>query len=130
MIDIDHFKQFNDTYGHQRGDECLRLVAQTIAGAVSRPSDLPARYGGEEFAVVIPGADVDGIAHICEKIQNGLRSAAIAHETSTVGSVVTVSMGVASMRPSPDDDPATLIRSADEALYRAKAEGRNRVVTA
>lgn len=127
LIDIDHFKNYNDNYGHQGGDDCLRQVAQKLTGTVRRPSDLVARYGGEEFAVVMPGTDVDGAGRIAAALCEGVASMKLKlpHAHSSSADHVTISLGVASMVPSVDGSPEQLIEKADEALYRAKKNGRN-----
>ena len=125
MIDIDHFKKFNDGYGHQGGDDCLRKVARALAATVKRPSDLVARYGGEEFGVVMPDTDREGAAKIAEALRFGIDSMNLTHEFSTTADHVTISLGVATMPPSGITAPEELITKADEALYRAKNSGRN-----
>lgn len=126
LCDIDCFKPFNDTYGHQAGDDCLRQVASVIKQAARRSIDLPARYGGEEFAVVLPNTDQEGAILVAQEIQLSVKQLAIAHQSSKVNSVVTVSLGVASTIPSLITSPQLLITAADKALYQAKAEGRDR----
>lgn len=125
LIDIDHFKPYNDNYGHQGGDDCLRQVAQKLASTVRRPSDLVARYGGEEFAVVMPGTDLEGAKSIAAALCEGVSSMGLPHAHSSTASHVTISMGVASVVPSADSSPQQLIEKADGALYRAKESGRN-----
>ncbi|MBF0549223.1 MAG: diguanylate cyclase [Deltaproteobacteria bacterium] len=127
MMDIDYFKAFNDTYGHQEGDEVLTRVAQTAVKLVKRPADLVARYGGEEFAVVLPGTGLVGARHVAENIRQAVQQLGIAHSLSPINQFVTVSLGVAGQIPSVNSLPGQLIQAADEALYRAKKEGRNRV---
>lgn len=126
MIDIDHFKKFNDGYGHQGGDDCLRKVANALVATVKRPSDLVARYGGEEFGVVMPDTDREGAANIAEALREAIDSMNIPHEFSTTSDHVTISLGVATMPPSGVTAPEELISRADEALYLAKESGRNR----
>lgn len=129
LIDVDHFKQFNDRYGHQAGDDCLREVAGAIAGSLNRPADLAARYGGEEFACVLPGSALDGAERVAEAVRLAILGLNIPH----VGSPhlnVTASLGVASCRPDPDTAARTLIQTADACLYKAKASGRNRYSSA
>jgi diguanylate cyclase (GGDEF)-like protein len=126
MLDADLFKSYNDTYGHQAGDEVLRRIAECIRAGVKRPADLAARYGGEEFAVLLPATDHSGAFHIAEAIRTQIFSMGLPHEKSLYG-VVTASVGVACMYPRQTEDPAKLVRAADEALYLAKASGRNRV---
>lgn len=125
LIDIDHFKKFNDGYGHQGGDDCLRKVAHALAATVKRPSDLVARYGGEEFAVVMPDTDREGAAKIAEALRAGVDGMNLTHEYSTTSDHVTISLGVATMPPSGTTAPEELIAKADEALYRSKENGRN-----
>jgi diguanylate cyclase (GGDEF)-like protein len=127
LLDLDCFKQYNDRYGHPGGDECLRRVGAVLAAAARRSDDLAARYGGEEFALVLPGAS-RLVAHaIGERIRRQVEDLAIEHAGSTVAPVVTASVGVASTTPRGDVTAAALVAAADEALYRAKAGGRNRV---
>ncbi len=130
MCDIDYFKLYNDTYGHQAGDECLRQVAQVLQSSVKRSADLVARYGGEEFAVVLPNTDIEGAACVAERIAQQVRDLQIPHAQSAVSEYVTLSLGVACCIPAPMSQPATLIAIADESLYRAKAAGRDRVSVA
>lgn len=125
MIDIDHFKKFNDGYGHQGGDDCLRRVARALADTVKRPSDLVARYGGEEFGVVMPDTDREGAGKIAEALRVAIDNMNITHEFSTTTDHVTISLGVATMPPNGVTAPEELITKADEALYLAKESGRN-----
>ncbi len=127
MIDIDFFKAYNDTYGHVEGDKCLILVARAIRQCLRRPGDCMARYGGEEFAVLLPNTDVEGALKIASDIHAQVLMLGLHHSSSTVASQVTVSIGVDALRPTPDLAPATLIESADSALYAAKRAGRNRI---
>ncbi len=127
MIDIDFFKNFNDSMGHLAGDECIKNVANLIAGNLKRPSDVVARYGGEEFSVILPGTDGIGALYIAECIRNSIEDAQLEHSGSSVSKYVTVSIGVASVVPSPGTDVKDLIRMADEQLYSAKQQGRNSV---
>jgi diguanylate cyclase (GGDEF)-like protein len=126
LCDIDCFKLFNDTYGHQAGDDCLRQVAQIIQRAAKRSLDLSARYGGEEFAVILPGTALEGAILVAQDIQLGVKGLEIVHRTSKVAEVVTVSLGVAMTVPNQLTSPEMLITAADKALYQAKAEGRDR----
>jgi len=127
MLDVDWFKKFNDHYGHQAGDECLRRMALVLAGCMRRAGDLGARYGGEEFAFIAPNCDERHARNLAEKITNALQSLAIPHQLSEFG-YVTVSIGVAVIIPGAGDTPDCLMRAADAALYRAKEQGRNRAV--
>ena len=130
MIDVYFFKPYNDTYGHQGGDECLRQVAAAMSGVVMRSSDAVARYGGEEFAILLPATDPEGACIVAERIRAAIEALQLPHSGSTVADHVTVSIGVASAAVSSGDVPEQLVGAADEALYRAKHEGRNRVVLA
>ena len=126
LADVDHFKRYNDHYGHQQGDDCLRAVAAAIKGAVYRPADLPARYGGEEFAIIMPGTDLAGAQAVAERVCQAVREQAIPHADSNVADCVTLSIGVATAVPGPDSTIADLVTAADTALYSAKRSGRNR----
>jgi diguanylate cyclase (GGDEF)-like protein len=130
MIDIDYFKRYNDHNGHQGGDDCLIRVAQAIAQVPQRPTDLVARYGGEEFAVILSNTDRDGALKIAEEIQLAIATLAIPHEKSEVSEHITLSIGIASMIPPLDQEADVLIRQADQALFAAKGEGRNRAIVA
>ena len=125
LIDVDHFKDYNDNYGHQGGDECLRKVAFALGAALKRPSDIVARYGGEEFGVVIPATSIDGGAMIADALCKSVAALRIPHAFSATAPYVTVSIGVATIQPQPVDSTDSLIRLADDALYAAKAGGRN-----
>lgn len=127
MVDIDHFKAYNDYYGHQAGDDCLRQVARMLQSVVARPGDLVARYGGEEFALILPQTD-HGAKSLGEACRATVAGGKIPHHASPVKPVVTVSVGVATMIPGVEDDPSRLIKAADPAMYRAKLLGRNHVV--
>lgn len=126
MIDIDHFKNYNDTYGHSMGDDCLRVVARALQASSDRPADMTARYGGEEFAVILPDTSLEGAKVVADDICEAVRQLEIPHKASTAAEVVTVSVGVASLIPEAKQAAAYLIERADEALYRAKHNGRNR----
>ena len=128
MCDIDFFKLYNDTYGHQAGDECLKQVATALRHSVKRPADLAARYGGEEFAVILPHTTVVGAFCLAKSIHQQIRQLRLAHTGSTVSQYVTLSLGVAGLIPCPGVTPAKLIAAADAALYEAKTTGRDRVV--
>lgn len=129
LLDVDHFKLFNDTYGHQAGDECLKRVAVAITEIVQRGTDLAARYGGEEFAVVLTDTGTQGAAVVAETIRARVEAMQIPHSTSKTHRFVTVSIGVATRIGIPDVGPDGLITAADAALYHAKRMGRNRCVT-
>lgn len=127
IADIDHFKQYNDTLGHPQGDRCLVAVAEVFLQSLGRAGDLAARYGGEEFVVLMPGADHAAATAFAESLRTACEARAIAHPASSVGPVVTISLGVASCIPFEDMSPSYLFAEADAALYRAKQTGRNRV---
>ena len=126
MIDIDHFKRYNDAYGHQAGDACLKQVASTMLQCAGRPPDLLARYGGEEFVILLPQVDVPGAQTVAQRILESVRALAIPHRMSSVSDAVTVSLGVATLMPDEGGSPEGLVRCADDALYQAKKNGRNR----
>ena len=125
MADIDHFKSFNDYYGHLEGDACLKAVAESLSDCVRHPPDFVARYGGEEFACVLPHETLDGAKVVARRMLDRVRTLAIPHTRSTSAQCVTVSLGVAAMMPSRDTLPTSLIASADASLYEAKKAGRN-----
>lgn len=129
MLDIDFFKAYNDTYGHQVGDECLKQVASTIQGMLGRSSDLVCRYGGEEFAVIMPDTNESGAQLVAQNIRNAIEMLEIPHIGSKVSEWVTLSLGTATMIPFKNSSSAELILAADKALYQAKQEGRNCVRT-
>ena len=129
MADIDHFKAYNDTYGHMAGDECLRAVAGTLAEALKRPGDLVARYGGEEFVIVLEDTTQTGAAHLAESMRQAVEALGLEHRDSSVSSVVTVTLGTATTLPRPGQSPDDLLSLADHKLYEAKLAGRNRVLT-
>lgn len=126
LCDIDFFKKYNDTYGHQAGDACLRRVADALRFCVKRSCDLVARYGGEEFAVILPNTTVSGAFQVAEEIRNAVHLLEITHAQSPVSQYVTLSLGVACIYPAHNTSSTMLIAAADEALYQAKAAGRNR----
>jgi diguanylate cyclase (GGDEF)-like protein/PAS domain S-box-containing protein len=130
LMDVDHFKRYNDQHGHQAGDECLGSVARIIAGQAQRPSDLAARYGGEEFVLLLPGTDAAGCEQVGERIRQALHGLRIPHATNPPSKCVTISLGGATGWPSAENpaDHASLIAAADRALYAAKSLGRNRLV--
>lgn len=128
MIDIDHFKAYNDLYGHQKGDACLQAVATTLAAGMARPHDLVARFGGEEFICLLPECDLAGARVVAERLCGAVFGQAMAHERSPAAPVVTISIGVACAVPEAGTAVESLIQQADAYLYQAKTQGRNRVV--
>ncbi len=125
MCDVDCFKIYNDTYGHQQGDECLQRVAKAIATAIKRPADILARYGGEEFTVILPYTPQSGAIKVAEAMRVAVKELNIPHLNSSVDSVVTISVGIASTVPNSKDNPHLLVEAADLALYKAKERGRD-----
>jgi diguanylate cyclase (GGDEF)-like protein/PAS domain S-box-containing protein len=128
LCDIDFFKHYNDTYGHQAGDECLCQVATAIAAAAKRPADLVARYGGEEFAVILPNTPPLGAVRVAEEIRTIVKALKLPHPDSQVGQYITLSLGVAGTIPQSDRTAKILVTAADRALYQAKKEGRDRLM--
>ncbi|MBX9455416.1 MAG: diguanylate cyclase [Rhizobium sp.] len=126
MIDVDHFKPYNDRYGHQAGDDCLRFLAQILMSVCRTPSDIACRYGGEELAVILPDTSASAALIVARRLAESVRGLNLRHEGSSTG-IVTVSAGIATASPDQRMSPAALIRHADEALYAAKASGRDRV---
>jgi diguanylate cyclase len=127
MFDIDNFKKYNDTYGHQVGDECLQKISKLAQTLTQRPSDVVARYGGEEFVIILPETNEEGAMKVAETIRRAIQSLAIPNIYSFVLPIVTISVGVACLKPTSDTSQMLLIEKADQALYQAKSEGRNRV---
>lgn len=130
MLDIDGFKDYNDAYGHQAGDECLKQVAGTISRALNRPGDLVARYGGDEFVMILPGTPAEGALRVAETMREKVQSLGLARSNSSLKECVTISLGVATYYPTRDTSPSVLVAAADQALYQAKQSGRNRVAQA
>jgi len=128
LSDVDHFKAFNDCYGHQAGDDCLRRVAAALSSAGRRPADLAARYGGEEFAIVLPGTVLEGAVDVAQAVSRVIGSLAIPHARSAADKNVTLSQGIVSLIPEKETSSEDLIQRADQALYLAKQQGRNRYV--
>ncbi len=130
LCDVDCFKAYNDTYGHQMGDDCLQRVAGAIRETVTRPGDLVSRYGGEEFAVILPNTPTTGAMQIAEEIRSAVKGLGMKHKKSVVCPYVTLSLGVASVLPAygGSASPILLIAAADKALYKAKEHGRDRVI--
>jgi diguanylate cyclase (GGDEF)-like protein len=127
LLDVDFFKRYNDYYGHQAGDDCLRKVAAAIKSTIKRPTDLVARYGGEEFACLLPDTNLDGALYLAEAIKQAIIALNITHTGSTIIPQVTVSAGVCIKPANYQGSPETLLRRADLQLYNAKESGRNRV---
>ena len=127
MIDIDFFKQYNDTYGHTQGDNCLKIVANTLSFVLKRTVDLAARYGGEEFAILLPNTNTKQASIIAQKCRTEIIEQNILHESSKISGVVTISIGVSSIIPTGSMEPSILINNSDRLLYKAKNKGRNRV---
>ncbi|MBV8500511.1 MAG: diguanylate cyclase [Paucibacter sp.] len=130
LMDVDHFKLYNDHYGHPAGDECLRQVARLLLASAARPSDLAARYGGEEFVLLLPQTDREGALAVAQRVMQSVREADIRHENSPIADHVTLSMGLISVQADSGSSPAQWLAQADLALYQAKAQGRNRIETA
>lgn len=130
MLDIDHFKAYNDSCGHLAGDDCLRTVAQTLKSPLGRAADIVGRYGGEEFLAILPETDAAGARVVAEEIRTAVSNLALAHPASPQGSTITVSIGIATAVAHREQFHTCLLDAADRALYQAKLEGRNRVVAA
>lgn len=128
MFDVDCFKEYNDHYGHLAGDECLQRVAEVLSGVIGRSSDLVARYGGEEFVIMLPGTDYRSAVELAEAARERVMAMRIEHEYSSVMPVLTLSAGVACAEPDQVEEAQDILRRADEALYTAKREGRNRII--
>jgi two-component system chemotaxis family response regulator WspR len=129
MIDVDSFKRYNDTYGHLAGDEVLKAIAGAMQASFGRPTDLTARFGGEEFVVVLPATPSASLPALGERLRANVEGLRIPHSASTVGGIVTISIGGATKTPQKDEPFLPLIETADSALYKAKESGKNRVVT-
>ncbi len=127
LIDVDHFKHYNDQYGHQAGDDALRRVAKVIQGFARRPLDIAARYGGEEFSVILYDMNAEAVVKVAEQLRTTIEKMQLAHQESPTAAVLTVSIGIAVIHPVLGRSPKTVVQLADEALYSAKQHGRNRV---
>ncbi len=130
MIDVDHFKKYNDCYGHLAGDDCLRQIAQQLLGVINRPGDVAARYGGEEFVVMLPNTDAAGARLVGERLLLNLSAASITHADNQPLGLVTLSIGISATVPGPGASTSALALAADKALYEAKESGRNKVCIA
>lgn len=129
MVDIDHFKLYNDNLGHLAGDDCLKQVAQILTASTHRPIDFASRFGGEEFLLILPDTDLEGALYIAETFRKNLKDANISHNFSPISDLVTCSMGVATIIPTTQDNPESLIQAADQTLYQSKDQGRNCIRT-
>lgn len=129
LCDVDYFKFYNDSYGHLQGDDCLRQVAQKLAQVVHRPADLVARYGGEEFAIILPNTDLAGSREVAKKVQQSIRELQLPHNQSQTSQFVTVSIGISTQIPNKNQLVEDLIQTTDQALYAAKAQGRDRIIS-
>jgi diguanylate cyclase (GGDEF)-like protein len=125
LCDIDYFKNYNDYYGHQAGDVCLKRVAQALHDCIKRPADLVSRYGGEEFAIILPNTSPEGAVYIAQLIQTTIQHLSIPHHHSQISSCITLSLGISSQVPNRDHDAHNLVAKTDKALYVAKGNGRN-----
>jgi len=125
LLDIDFFKQYNDTYGHTAGDDCLRSVARVLQHSLLRSSDMATRYGGEEFGLLLPNTTLEGAFEVAERIRSAIERHNIPHDTNQAAAHVTLSYGIACLTPSSEVNPSELVALADEALYKAKSQGRN-----
>jgi diguanylate cyclase (GGDEF)-like protein/PAS domain S-box-containing protein len=127
MFDVDHFKRYNDHYGHVEGDECLKRVAAVLSSVANRPRDFFARYGGEEFVLLLPATDEAAAKSVAERCRQAVFKAQIPHADSPVGQLLTVSMGVGTVIPSGGDDPVKFLEAVDRRLFQAKRGGRDRI---
>jgi diguanylate cyclase (GGDEF)-like protein len=128
MFDVDHFKLYNDTYGHGAGDDCLKRVAKAAVAALQRPADMVARYGGEEFIALLPDTSIAGAQAVAEAIRENVENEKIPHERSSTAPHVTVSLGFIATIPKPNLAIPETLEAVDKALYAAKTGGRNRVM--
>jgi diguanylate cyclase (GGDEF)-like protein len=127
MLDIDYFKQYNDHYGHIKGDDCLRQVAQVLSLAATRSRDFIARFGGEEFVMILPETDENSAKKVAERCRSLISEAGIPHEQSEISPLLTMSLGVGTIIPASGDEPKTFIEVVDRLLYKAKQNGRDRI---
>jgi diguanylate cyclase (GGDEF)-like protein len=127
LLDVDHFKKYNDNYGHVEGDYCLQRVARTLTEEVNRPGDLVARYGGEEFVILLPNTPLEEAGMVAERIRKAVENLQIPHVFSKTSAVVTISLGIASLIPDEQINLHSLVEAADKAMYQAKTTGRNRI---
>ncbi len=130
LVDVDLFKRYNDHYGHQAGDECLRRVAAVMKASLRRPTDMVARYGGEEFGLLMPDTDANGTLHLARQIRHAMSEAHIDHADSSVGHLLTISVGVCTWVPGVVSSASALLKAADAQLYMAKSLGRDRACSA
>jgi len=130
FADIDYFKRYNDSYGHQAGDDCLKQVADSLQETVHRPADLVSRYGGEEFVLILPDTTSEGALAVAEKMLRQISGLKIPHKNSDSADHVTLSIGVATLSPEEGSSPDILVKAADKVLYKAKEKGRNRIEVA
>lgn len=128
LVDIDNFKLYNDTYGHLRGDQCLKDVTNALSTSLKRSGDILARYGGEEFVAIIPDSDTDGALTMAQNMMDAVNALAIEHKASPIFKQVTISIGIAALDPDAPDDKRTLLHHADMALYHAKSNGKNQII--
>lgn len=129
MLDIDFFKLYNDHYGHQGGDDCLKKVANGLESAIHRETDFLARYGGEEFSAILPDTDLKGSMKVAEEMRQSIRALRLEHAKSKVSDIVSISIGVSALIPQKGDNPDILVAASDQALYKAKEKGRDRVIS-
>jgi len=127
MIDVDKFKPYNDIYGHLKGDKCLQSISKVIKNIIKQSNNIVSRYGGEEFIVLMPNSDLEKAKCTAESIKKSIENLNILHEGNKENRIVTVSIGVAADIPNKESSPEKLINMADEALYRAKNSGRNKI---
>jgi diguanylate cyclase (GGDEF)-like protein len=125
MIDVDHFKKYNDTYGHLKGDECLVAIAKEIKQNTRKPRDVVSRFGGEEFIMILPETDINGAVFVAKTLIEAIENLNIAHQSSPISKRATLSIGLASIVPNENMNMDIFLKMADDALYEAKNDGRN-----